>query len=479
MCSEGSTLIRSMSQNKRLSQSLTGSWREPSCLPITFVNVSDDDAQEWLTTWETVYARDLIDSRVISVDADTSVEEACDVLLSEGLTCLAVKVNSDDPATGHPYHGLFDYADVNAFLTLAATRHTFVADDLRSNSKVNDIVAAAKAGRVPVHLVSNLSEKNIIEILPHNATLVSLLGVFARGLHRTLIQSSDNPREFIGMVSDHRLLKWFALYARETPSFQKYLSNPIQSLSLPSLNLHDAVVSATASKTILDAMKLMSEEGVSSIAVVEDSSGTLLSAVSVTDIGKIVVPSQSNQILTTTLHHFIGHIKDSDGITDGADKYPVYSVFPSSLLSFTMEKILATNAHRVFVTKESGTASPILSPSLHNNLTGIVSIVDILSLFARVAKVPNIDPTQMQRHRRASSASSQSSISDRDFFHRSRSSSRTSIRQSPKTSIASSPPGIPALDSARNCVPAFALDPLGTQRKEKRRSVVNPKKESG
>ena len=47
------------------------------------------------------------------------------------------------------------YADVNAFLTLAATRHTFITDDLRSNAKVNDIVAAAKAGRVPVHLVSS------------------------------------------------------------------------------------------------------------------------------------------------------------------------------------------------------------------------------------------------------------------------------------------------------------------------------------
>ena len=87
------------------------------------------------------------------------------------------------------------------------------------------------------------------------------------------------------MVSDHQLLKWFAQYARETPSFQEYLSNPIQSLSLPSLNLN--VVSATSSKTILDAMKLMSEEGVSSIAVVEENSSTLLSAVSVTDIGKV------------------------------------------------------------------------------------------------------------------------------------------------------------------------------------------------
>ena len=102
-----------------------------------------------------------------------------------------------------------------------------------------------------------------------------------------IIRSSDDPKEFIGMVSDHQLLKWFALYARETPSFQEYLSNPIQSLSLPSLDLNNAVVSATSSKKILDAMRLMSEEGVSSVAVVEDRNGTLLSAVSVTDIGKV------------------------------------------------------------------------------------------------------------------------------------------------------------------------------------------------
>ena len=99
--------------------------------------------------------------------------------------------------------------------------------------------------------------------------------------------SSSDPQDFMGMVSDHRLLRWFALYARETPSFQKYLSNPIQSLSLPSLNLNNAVVSTTSSKTILDSMRLMSEEGVSSVAVVEGRSGTLLSAVSVTDIGKV------------------------------------------------------------------------------------------------------------------------------------------------------------------------------------------------
>ncbi len=89
------------------------------------------------------------------------------------------------------------------------------------------------------------------------------------------------------MVSDRSLLAWFDSYARDTPSFRKYLSNPIQSLSLPSVNLNAAVVSAPSSASVLDAMKLMSEQGVSSVAVVDDHSGNLLSAVSVTDIGKV------------------------------------------------------------------------------------------------------------------------------------------------------------------------------------------------
>jgi hypothetical protein len=66
----------------------------------------------------------------------------------------------------------------------------------------------------------------------------------------------------------------------------------------------------------------MSEEGVSSVAVLDDDSGVLLSAVSVTDIGRIVVPSQSKQILSTPLHQFVALIKAPDGSTDGADRYP-------------------------------------------------------------------------------------------------------------------------------------------------------------
>ncbi|KAJ3974037.1 hypothetical protein EV361DRAFT_683190 [Lentinula raphanica] len=465
-----------MAHTRRLSQSLIHSTEPPASLIAT---ASSADIENWFAQWQASLARDIIDSRVVSVDGQISVEDACDILLSEDISCLAIK------SVDHSISGLFDFSDVNAFLTLAATKHTFTAEAVQEKPRVDDIFTAARAGHVPVSIVSNLSEKNPLHILPYDATVVSLLEVFARGIHRVLIEtnpSGDIQEDFAGIVSDRGLLAWFLSFAQQTgsESLRVYLFNPLNSFSdsLPSLNLYTSVVATLSTEPVLEAMKLMSEEGVSSIAVLEEEGGTLLSAVSVTDVGKIVVPSQSNQILSLPLQQFISLIKVGthcthytyvstenllqypDGSTDGQDRYPVYSVLPTSTMLYTIQKLLATNAHRVFVAQESTGTSPVLSPISFGNLTGLVSIVDILSLFARLAKVQDIDPTRMQRHRRASSVSSQTSSKESD---RSRSSSRTGIRRtlSTKTSPTMNNNHKPHSPSASTAVPVTSPGVIG------------------
>ncbi|KAH9924079.1 uncharacterized protein B0H18DRAFT_1085580 [Fomitopsis serialis] len=381
--------------------------------PLAFATAPNADAEDWVKAWGQVLARDLIDSPVIAIDADISVEDACDMLLSKDIACLAVNARPGTSPRSTLYHGLFDFSDVNAFLTLAATQHKLASEALKGRPRIQEILAAAKAGRVPVHLVSNLSEKNPLETLPHDATI------------------SETDSTFLGMVSDRRLLSWFTAFCQSSPSFLRYLTNPLSSLSLPSMYLYLSV-------SVLDAMKLMSEEGVSTIAIVEEE-GRLLSAVSVSDIGKIVVPQQDNQILTMPLNQFVAMIKsEPDGSTDGVDKFPVYSVSPNSTLYYTMQKLLATSSHRLFVTDDAAHSPSSFPPTSTGNLTGIVSTVDVLSLFARIANLPDVDPTRMQRHRRASSTSSNSNSSGsrssgRSSFSfgtgdgRSRSSSRTSL----------------------------------------------------
>ncbi|KAL4072481.1 hypothetical protein V8B97DRAFT_2041132 [Scleroderma yunnanense] len=431
---------------RRASISLTSPRLTPTARELPLVSSTlasgllGPESEEWVKQWMQVSARDLIDSRIVAVEAGSSVEHACDA----SIPCLAVK-SLPGSSTTNPYTGLLDFSDVNAFLTLAATRHTIPPHELKANSRTDQIMSAAREGHVPVHLVSNLSEKNFLETVPHEATVVSLLAVFARGTHRVLVQSPAPSNEFLGMVSDRGLLSWFSAYAERTPSFRSYLDNSLCTLSLPSLHIHSSVVATSSTAHVLDAMRLMSEQGVSSIAVIDEELGTLLSAVSVTDIGKIVVPSESNQILSAPLHQFIARVKAPDGSTDGVDKYPIYLVFPTSKLSYAIQKLLATNAHRLFVTDND-----YLLPAHTGSLCGIVSVVDILSLFAIVANIPDVDPTRRMRHRRASSSSSHSSRSG--FCHdfsRSRSSSRTSLR------LSASPRIVASTGDSRNSVPSL------------------------
>ena len=94
------------------------------------------------------------------------------------------------------------HADVNAFLVLAATRNKSTkAEDPTDPNRAEKIIAAATAGHVPVQLVSSknglagpisnrpdpitdLSDKNPLHVLPHDADLIGLLALFAEGAHK-------------------------------------------------------------------------------------------------------------------------------------------------------------------------------------------------------------------------------------------------------------------------------------------------------
>ena len=55
------------------------------------------------------------------------------------------------------------FADVNAFLTLAATRHKIPYEELREKPRVQEILNAAREGKVPAYLVS--SESTVLGFL--------------------------------------------------------------------------------------------------------------------------------------------------------------------------------------------------------------------------------------------------------------------------------------------------------------------------
>jgi len=272
-----------------------------------------------------------------------------------------------------------------------------------------------------VKLVSNLSGKNPLQTLSSTATLLDVLELFSQGRHRVVINSpsastvapstSALRRAPQGLLSDRQTLAWFlkSLSRFQSPSLEPLLSTPLEALQITTRD----VIFMPSDTILLEAMKAMSEDGLSSLPVVDSVTGRLISVVSVNDIGKIVVPAQDKAILTLPLSEFVKHIKGPTGVESGEDRFPIYAVGQSSTLVYAVQTLLATNAHRLLVTDD-------LSCSLAGKQQfGVVSIVDVLSHFARLASI-EVDPKRMQRHRRASSASSSRSRSSTSLHRLSR-----------------------------------------------------------
>ncbi|KAG8691904.1 cell separation during budding [Ceratobasidium sp. 423] len=331
---------------------------------------------------------------ITEVQASVSVERACEVLLEKKEWCVAVMTQA---AGAQPVcTGLFDFSDANAYMHLAVTANSLTPEDLQ-NDRISQIVSSARLRKeVPVELACNLSEKNPLVMLRNDTSLTTLLEIFSRGTHRVLVEGPE--QQVKGIITDSALVKYLASNHDKitSPIISRVVSTSLLDLGVIT---PPPIVSASPDSTVLDAMILMSREGVSSIAVLDPGPdvGVLISAVTVTDIGQLVIPSESKSVLSMKLAAFVSEIKvksviytpfkslfrafpyvmqNPHGMINGEDLYPVYSVFPTSTLGYSIEKLLATKVHRLFVADEPEPSSP---PFGQGNLKGVVSLVDVTS----------------------------------------------------------------------------------------------------
>jgi CBS domain-containing protein len=203
-------------------------------------------------------------------------------------------------------------------------------------------------------------------------------------------------------------------------------------------------------KPLTDALLLMSDEGLTSVAVV-DNAMNVIGNISSADV-KHLTNTSSLPLLKSSCLQFISVILSEKGVENGKDSFPVFYVNPYSTLAHTTAKLVATKAHRMWIVEGSSPSpsapatpaisSTILVPShgsspaspglnasfpvissttgVSGRLTGVITLTDILNLFARQSGLHPSDPNdQRQRRRRSSSSSIRASM---DFGRGSRSS---------------------------------------------------------
>ena len=194
----------------------------------------------------------------------------------------------------------------------------------------------------------------------------------------------------------------------------------------------------------------MNTEGISSLAVV-DNQYNVVGNISTADVN-LLTKSSSAPLLDNTCIHFITVILSTRGLQDGKDSFPVFHVSPHNTLAHTVAKLVATRAHRMWLTTPPSpshsapqtpasvpsavhpphitTAQPQAQPpiqpqsstptvsasalpgaSMGGRLSGVVSLTDILNLFARASGLHPGDLEEARRRRRGSSSSVVSSVS--------------------------------------------------------------------
>ncbi|OBZ85115.1 Protein SDS23, partial [Choanephora cucurbitarum] len=324
--------------------------------------------REGITTttkdWMMIPVSNLVkNQKVIQIDGTLSVEEACQILVSNNI--------SSAPVFSDPRHyiGMFDYGDVIAYILLVL--HLKPGQDDRVDPdafEIKDIVQRALRGqKVPVGMASDLSRKNPFYSILEEATLLSALEIFAYGTHRV---SMLNPEgDISGILSQSTVVNYLYENRKQFPEIDQAMNKTIRELKLG-----DApVIGVDINASVLDALSIMSSNGISSLAILQNNK-QLMGNISITDV-KHIMKGYTHRMLWKTCFQFISHVRTEQGMIDGQDRLPVFDVRKDASLGFTIAKLLATKAHRVWVVDD------------HQHAIGVVSLTDIIRVFASMVGI--------------------------------------------------------------------------------------------
>ncbi|KAI8391021.1 uncharacterized protein BYT42DRAFT_179008 [Radiomyces spectabilis] len=324
--------------------------------------------------WTMVHASALVkNQKVVTIDGAMPVEEACNVLVEHNISSAPVyngHHEAKDHAITHPrsYVGMIDYGDFMSYILLVLQKCPAPINSGENvpgdTFEVKDIVRRALAGQsIPVKLASDLSRKNpFYSILPE-ATLLSAMEEFACGIHRVCVMAADG--EVLGILSQSTVVQYLFDNRKSYSDIEQLMNQTLRQLNLGEAD----VIAVGAESIVLDALSLMRQYGVSSVAVLGNN-GEIVGNISMTD-----VKSYRYQLLWTRCFQFVRIVRTQQGIDDGQDRLPVFDVRLDTTLGYATAKLLATKSHRVWVTDERDRA------------IGVVSLTDIIRVIAASAGI--------------------------------------------------------------------------------------------
>jgi CBS domain-containing protein len=251
-----------------------------------------------------------------------------------------------------------------------------------AGASLSKLTLATVLAHAPAGLVADFSRRDNFFSVPLSGTLLQVISYFALGLHRVCVLTPDTKREFVGVVSQSDAIRYVHKNLDKLPF--------VADKTLAELGLIPSrPLTVSQNATVLDALILMQEHAVSSLALT-DSAGALVANLSMTDIAFVFAAGQ-----LSILHHPCRDLvrevrRRRDEESHFETKVPVFHCTANTPLRKVIGSLVATRTHRIWVT-----AAPSLEPSVP---VAVVTLTDVLRLLSpkNLVKLPSAVPKNIK-----------------------------------------------------------------------------------
>ncbi|KAK3486537.1 uncharacterized protein B0T23DRAFT_325308 [Neurospora hispaniola] len=288
-------------------------------------------------------------------ELDTSIQEATKTLFQSSPNNV-VLVRQD--SSSKEAVSTFDHSDLNAYLLAVVGLAKPEEEQVALYTDIS--VKAQSQEEIPLRTLQPIFRHEELVKLPADSTLDKAIEVFGGGIHRVLVTNKDS--EVVGILSQLRLLEFFWYEAVNFPLIDRLYTIPLRDLQIGT----QQIIAINADAPLADALFLMSSEGLTSVAVV-DNGHNVVGNISTVDV-RLLTNANSLPLLKASCMHFVSVILSERGVEHGRDSFPVFYVNPYSTLAHTVAKLVATQSHRMWVVESaspspSAPATPLLQAS--------------------------------------------------------------------------------------------------------------------
>ncbi|KAG0041736.1 cell separation during budding [Gryganskiella cystojenkinii] len=308
--------------------------------------------REGLTTlnhdWTMLQAKKLVQGqKPVQIEANTSIENACEILHKSGVSCAPVY-----DSARRQYVGMFDYGDLMTYVLLALKKMEVPLED--QSMEMRDLIhKSSQHQQVPVKLASDLSGKDPFCAVMEETRLGAIVNDFGSGIHRVAVMDSNG--DLSGILSQSSALDFLMRHLSEFSHLQPLMQRTLHDLGLT----NSRVLAVKNDAQVMEALLAMSTNNVTSVAVLDDQ-GVLIGNISMADI-QFIMKDLKASWLWLSCFQFVSKVRQSRGVETGEDQYPILDVNATATFGYALAKLQATKVHRLWVVNDQGLVEGVIS----------------------------------------------------------------------------------------------------------------------